>query len=218
MACPPRPIPAGRVPTDPRVVLDYLLHCRFAHAGPPSWVPTALWADGARTLCDLYGELNDRFWGGLLPPAVLKCSTGRQPGTARQVLVRRVGMPWGVYPSAPCTIGTFFHPIGASPAEIRVLAPLGAARERQILLHEMTHAALHFHKRDPELIAHGYAFVAELRRLARRGEAAWADDQAVRYEHEQRLALRRPRAPRPHRAQKPSCTVPAAPPTRPEMV
>jgi hypothetical protein len=68
--------------------------------------------------------------------------------------------------------------VGYGPAEIRILAPLEADKERAVLLHEMIHCGLWFAGFTSE--RHGARFVAELERLAAEGEP-WATLEAEHY-------------------------------------
>ncbi len=148
------------------------------------------------SLRHLYIVLNERFWGGQLPPPLRSNKRMNIPiaDLPQFVMLRRVGVSlWGSIPrlhrSQPDGFcgGVFIPPGESWPAQIRVLSPLGAEQERRTLLHEMVHCGLRFAGVTEE--GHGPRFIAELERLVAQGED-WALEQAAYYrEHPQDMGV-----------------------------
>lgn len=135
-------------------------------------------------LARLYDELNATFWDGSLPAAIEPRRIGLT--AARHVRLRRVGfslrMRYGLggQPLAHgVCLGLFVPPGLYVPAVIRLLSPLSADLERQVLLHEMCHWAVYVAGHHDE-VGHGPQFLAELERLGGRGET-WVTEQIARY-------------------------------------
>jgi hypothetical protein len=148
------------------------------------------------SLAALYTALNAQFWDGQLPPAMPRGVFVYDARTHRGVVVLRRGVRVGV--AGLCSgflragsgpygaLGVFRPPRGFRPAHLTVMSPLSRAEERQVLLHEMVHCGLYFAGFPNEL--HGDRFVAELERLAARGET-WATADAARYRVAHRFLL-----------------------------
>jgi hypothetical protein len=79
--------------------------------------------------------------------------------------------------------GTFHFLGGNRPVEIYVSTHLDDKATRAVLLHEMVHLADFLENGPSPWPSHGRHFVAELVRLAKRGEA-WAAREAHRYRQE----------------------------------
>jgi len=138
------------------------------------------------SLATLYADLNAQFWQGALVPTLPR---GLYVATRyhRAVVVQRrgfrtdgAGLCSGFLQATGCSraLGLFRPPGQFRPAHIHVMSPLAREEERQTLLHEMVHCYLYFAGFPAE--GHGPRFIAELERLASRGEA-WAAEEATRW-------------------------------------
>jgi hypothetical protein len=142
------------------------------------------------SLAALYTALNEQFWDGQLPPTMPRGVFMSDARTHRGVVVLRHGVHVGV--AGLCSgflrgggvagpygaLGMWRPPGTYRPAHLTVMSPLPRVEERQVLLHEMVHCHLHFAGFPRE--GHGPRFLAELERLAARGET-WATADAARY-------------------------------------
>jgi len=98
----------------------------------------------------LFDDLNSELFDGRIAPCAVRRAS---------YLTRRHGCD-GLYEP--------------SRHQILIQSGLSQCAERRVLIHEMCHAKLPSHH------GHGYAFLNELRRVGRRGEA-WAIREADRY-------------------------------------